>query len=127
VALADGDDDAHLAVLDFISGFREPLIVPITVIVESDYIVANRLGTRVEVALLKSIASGDFAVESCTRADLDRSIQIVEQYADSNVGVVDASIVAIAERLKITRILTLDARHFRMFRPRHCEAFELIP
>jgi predicted nucleic acid-binding protein len=40
---------------------------------------------------------------------------------------VDAIIVAIAERLNITRVLTLDVRDFRMFSPRHCAAFELLP
>jgi len=50
----------------------------------------------------------------------------VDQYTDSVLGLVDASIIALAERLRITRVLTLDQRHFRFVRPRHCAAFEVV-
>jgi predicted nucleic acid-binding protein len=40
---------------------------------------------------------------------------------------VDATVVAIAERLKIQRILTTDCRDFSLVRPRHCKEFELLP
>jgi hypothetical protein len=46
---------------------------------------------------------------------------------DSALGLVDVSIIALAERLRITRVLTLDQRHFRFVRPRHCAAFEVVP
>jgi hypothetical protein len=32
-----------------------------------------------------------------------------------------------AERLNITKILTIDRRHFSMFRPIHCDPFEILP
>lgn len=66
-------------------------------------------------------------LEHPTLADLARCIELIEQYADSAIGLVDASLVAIAERLRIRRVLTLDRRHFLMFRPRHCDAFEVVP
>jgi predicted nucleic acid-binding protein len=40
---------------------------------------------------------------------------------------VDALIVAIAERLNISRLLTLDRRDFQFIRPKHCTSFELLP
>ena len=51
----------------------------------------------------------------------------MSRYADARIDYVDCMIVALAERLGVTRILTLDQRHFRLFRPRHCPAFELLP
>lgn len=51
----------------------------------------------------------------------------MQQYADANLDFVDAIIAAIAERLNITRILTLDQRDFRLIRPHHCEAFDILP
>lgn len=39
----------------------------------------------------------------------------------------DARIVAIAERLNVTTIATMNHRDFTVVRPAHCEAFELIP
>jgi len=40
---------------------------------------------------------------------------------------VDAVIVAISERLRITRVLTLDRRDFSIMRPIHCDYFEILP
>jgi predicted nucleic acid-binding protein len=60
-------------------------------------------------------------------ADYTRAAEILERYADSRIDFVDCMIAAMAERLNITRILTLDQRHFRLFRPNHCDAFELLP
>ena len=48
-------------------------------------------------------------------------------YADNNIGAADASVVALAERLDTDLVLTLDRRHFSAIRPRHCEAFRLLP
>jgi len=62
-----------------------------------------------------------------TNEDFRRSFQLLETYSDVNIGFVDASLVAIAERLKISRILTTDRKHFSIIRPRHCHTFELLP
>jgi len=43
------------------------------------------------------------------------------------LGFVDASVVAIAERLKLRTLLTTDRRDFHRVKPRHIRAFELLP
>jgi uncharacterized protein len=53
--------------------------------------------------------------------------ELVRTYADLGLGGVDSSVIAIAERLGISTIATLDQRHFRVVRPRHVEVFDLIP
>ena len=53
--------------------------------------------------------------------------ELIEHYADFPVGGTDASLIAIAERLGITRIATLDRRHFSAVKPTHCPAFTLVP
>jgi len=42
-------------------------------------------------------------------------------------GFVDASVVAVAERLRLRVIATTDTRHFGAVRPRHTSSFELLP
>lgn len=49
----------------------------------------------------------------------------LEQYPD--IGLVDASIVAIAERFRMKAIATTDRRHFGPIRPRHVKALTLLP
>jgi predicted nucleic acid-binding protein len=43
------------------------------------------------------------------------------------LGLVDASIVAVAERLKVHAIATTDRRDFSLIRPSHVERFTLVP
>jgi predicted nucleic acid-binding protein len=40
---------------------------------------------------------------------------------------VDATIVTLAERLDIQKILTVDVRDFRTIRPKHCVYFDIVP
>ena len=111
----------------FLAADGEMLVVPITVLPELDYLLGTRLGVRAQLAALRSLRAGEFRLEAVHDADLIRCIELMEQYADSAIGLVDASIVAVAERLSIRRIVTFDRRHFAMFRPRHCDAFDLLP
>ncbi|MEV4320786.1 hypothetical protein AB0J37_00990 [Microbispora rosea] len=59
--------------------------------------------------------------------DLQRMSTLVETYASLPLGAVDASAVAVAERLGITEVATLDRRHFTVVRPLHTGAFMLLP
>lgn len=52
---------------------------------------------------------------------------VVDTYADLGLGPVDASVIAVAERLNVTTIATLSHRDFAVVRPADCEAFELLP
>jgi predicted nucleic acid-binding protein len=62
-----------------------------------------------------------------TLEDLNRMATLVQIYGDLPLGTVDASLVAMAERLNITEIATLDRRHFTVVKPQHVDAFTLIP
>lgn len=53
--------------------------------------------------------------------------ELIATYADLRLGGTDASLIAISERLGIMRVATLNHRHFRTVRPKHCDAFELLP
>ena len=125
-ALADADDPWHEQVVNYATSTNEILVVPVTVLPEIDYLITRNLGTQASIAVLQEIAAGAFRLEVVTAEDVARAIDVVKQYADSDIGLVDASIVAMAERLNITRIMTRD-QHFRMFRPRHHPFFELMP
>ena len=58
--------------------------------------------------------------------DYERMAELVEVYADFPLGTTDAAVVAVAERLGIAEIATLDRRHFHAVRPRHVGGFELL-
>jgi predicted nucleic acid-binding protein len=102
-------------------------VVPTLVITEAAYLIAARLGTEAEVRFLGDLATGAFAVEPVDPADWLRIAELVSRYRDLPLGTVDASVVAAAERLGILEVATVDRRHFSVVRPRHVEAFTLLP
>ena len=77
--------------------------------------------------MLFSLAGGELILEPVDAADLERIAELVGAYRDLPLGTVDASVVAVAERRGITTVATLDRRHFSVVRPRHVDAFELVP
>jgi hypothetical protein len=55
-------------------------------------------------------------------------VTIAERYADNQLGLADASLVALANRPETIEIATLDERHFRAVRPLGDDgAFRLVP
>lgn len=56
-----------------------------------------------------------------------RMAALVRQYADLKLGGTDAAVIATAERLGITRVATVDRRHFTVVRPKHVASFALLP
>jgi uncharacterized protein len=102
-------------------------VVPVLVITEAAYLIAARLGTDAEVRFLGDLAAGAFTVEPVVPADWLRIAELVGRYRDLPLGTVDASVVATAERLGVTEVATVDRRHFGVVRPRHTEAFTLLP
>jgi len=96
-------------------------------VTEVCYLTATRLGPESEAAFLDSLASGELTLEPTITRDLARMAELVRRYGDFPLGAVDASVVAVAERLDVADIATIDHRHFRAVRPVHRRAFNLLP
>lgn len=124
-ALADTDDRWHRRCRDWLRVNREPLLAPTTVIPEAAYLVRARLGPGAELKLARALARGEIALEHPTRADLDRTAAIIQAHPE--VGLVDASVMAIAERLKVAAIATTDRRHFELLRAARRAACDFVP
>ena len=96
-------------------------------IVESSWLIESRLGSATESDFVRAINAGELERVDLTDEDWARVVELLGTYRDLGLGLVDASLVAVAERLGITQLATLDQRHFRAVRPSHVDAFELIP
>jgi len=126
-AMADRDDRWHERVKAYLLTQTDILIVPVTVLPEICYLLNTYISQDAEKSFVITLLQGEMKVENLTTEDLRRTLNLLEQYADANIGLVDATLVAVAERLKIQRILTTDRRHFSLIRPRHYSHFELLP
>jgi uncharacterized protein len=127
LAALDAADPDHPSCAQLIEETSENLVVPVLVLSELDYWCGERLTTDVWPAFLEDVLNGAYGVESTTQGDLERCRELQRTYADLNVGVVDASVLALAERLGEGKLATLDHRHFATMRPRHVRALELLP
>ncbi len=127
VAAANRKDTHHTASVAALAAARPPRLVPGLVIAEVSYLLARDANPTVEAEFLRSFATGFLALADIIVADLDRSAELVEQYADLPLGATDACLVALTERLGIVELATLDRRHFSVVRPRHIARLDLIP
>lgn len=125
-ALADRRDRHHRAAAA-VFALPDPKMVPEPIVVETDQMILSHLGVAAEIAFLRALGEGTFAIEGPTAVDRRRALELVETYRDAELGYVDATTIALAERLKDRRIATLDRRDFTLVRPRHIEAFEIVP
>lgn len=128
LAAADADDRWNDRAADVLTTRRaNELIVPAPVAAETSWMIGSRLGSSTEAAFVASIAAGDLAVVELSPEDWVRCAELIGTYADLRLGLVDASVIAVAERFGLTTVATIDRRDFLVVRPRHCEAFDLIP
>ncbi len=125
--MLDARDDSHLACAELLATVRGSRIVPAPVLVEVDHLASRELGREAFPALLDEIRRGAFVVEPLLDTDYERVSQLTRAYADLRVGFVDAAVLAVVERLRETKLATLDHRHFGVMRPRHLDALTLLP
>jgi hypothetical protein len=123
----DRGDKDHKRCRTLIEEADESLVLPSPVLPEVDYLVSERLGGGSMVALMRDIEAGAYLVEDLIPEDYVRIRQVLDRYADQDIGFVDAAVLAVVERYGERKLATLDRRHFSILRPRHIEALELLP
>ncbi len=127
MASVDIKDENYGCILDIIVDLKEVLVLPTTVLPEVCHLLTSRLGYPTTKQVLTELFNSNVIIEGINKTDLKRVTEILSQYADSELDFVDATIVAIAERMNITKILTLDKHIFSIINPQHCTAFEIFP
>ena len=126
-ALYDAADANHTAVKHALAKERGAIVLPAAILAEVDYLLREFLGTNAELAFLDSILSGAFTLEPPERVDLLRARDLILRYRNLDLGLSDSAVIATAERLGISRILTVDQRHFRAVVSVKGEPFVLLP
>jgi uncharacterized protein len=126
-ALVDAGDAWHERVVEWWRANREQVVVPVCVLPEVCYLLHTRISQQAESAFIRAVAKGEFVVEPLEPADITRAAMLVGKYADLELGFVDATVIATAERLDATEVLTTDRRHFSAVRPHHVGALRLSP
>jgi hypothetical protein len=116
LALLDADDRHHGTMRAIFEADPDQWVLPWAILPEVDYLVAAHVGARAQALWLADLAAGAFAVEWGQQADLDAAHRLDRRYRALRLGLVDATVIAVAERLRADAIATLDVRHFAAVR-----------
>lgn len=112
LALLDANDRHHAVMLEIYDRDPGAWVLPWAILPEIDYLLATHVSPRAEEAFLADLASGSFVVEWADDQDLRSAERIARRYRSLRLGLVDAAVMAIAERRRAAAIATLDVKHF---------------
>jgi predicted nucleic acid-binding protein len=127
LAALDRDDPDHEVCTALFEDAEEELLVPGLVLPELDYW-CSKLGLQTAwITFLEDVEQGAWRLVWPATTDLRRARELEQQYMSLGLGIVDSSIIALAERLNEPKVATLDTRHFPAVRPVHATALHLLP
>lgn len=127
LAAIDSSQRHHRQAAAALRGARGPLLLSPFVLAELDYLLATKVGPQAELALLAEVGRSAYRLEPFEAADIAIAAEVIDTYADLEVGLADASIVVLSRRHEVLDLLTLDERHFRTLRGSADRSFRLLP
>src|SRR5437879_1871533 len=122
VALFDGDDDYHNRAVEFLRNSRSHLVTNLPVLTEAAFLL--RFSGEAQRALLWW-AHDSLEIDRGTAADLQRIVALLEKYSDMPADFADVSLVALAERLNVSRVASVDS-DFAVYRLADKRRFENV-
>ena len=127
VAYMNSSDDHHEVVARWVDQVEDDLVTTPLIVAEADHLVGRRGGARALSALHTDLAAGAYLVEWWSGA-MAAAVDVARRYIDTGLGLADASLVVLAQRIGTVDIGTLDERHFRTLRPlTGGQAFRILP
>jgi predicted nucleic acid-binding protein len=125
VALLDPSDTARDACRRCLGELeRADLVTTEAVVTEAMYLLS--FSARAQAALQSLLATGKPRIEQIAPGDRERAAELIERYASLPMDYADCTLVLLAERLKVTRVFTLDVRDFSIYRVRRAR-FRIVP
>jgi len=123
----DASQTHHRAAAAALRQAEAPRFLSPFVLAELDYLLATRVSRPAEQAVLGQVADGVYQLESFDGGDIARANEILDLYADLDLGLADASLIVLSERHRLVDLLTLDERHFRAVRGPGGKPFRILP
>lgn len=112
VALIDADDRHHAALRYVFESDPGSWVLPWTILPEVDYLLLKYLGPRVARAFVEDLSEGRWIIDWEGPDDLQRASALCSTFPSLDLGLVDALVIATAERLRAAAIATLNLRDF---------------
>lgn len=116
LAAANRRDQAHTLAVALVTELGRDLLVPSPVLVEVDHLLRSRIGPSAARAFLAAMVSGEHTVVFSSPGLFRAAVAIDRRFADLDLGLADASVMALAEREGLP-VLTFDFEDFRATTP----------
>lgn len=127
LAAIDASQTHHRAAAAALRQAEAPRLLSPFVLAELDYLLATRVSRNSARLLLGQVADGVYQLESFDAGDIARATEVLDLYADLDLGLADASLIVLSERHDVLDLLTLDERHFRAVRGTGGKPFRVLP
>jgi predicted nucleic acid-binding protein len=126
IAVFNRNDDYYAECVRLYRTLARPFYTTLAVLAEAMYTLGVRAGWHGQELLWKMILHGDLVLEHPSPTDIVRMSELMHKYSDRPMDFADASLVALAERLSLDRIFTVDRRDFSTYRLHGKKAFTVI-
>lgn len=126
VAVLNRNDDYYAECVRLFRALSRPFYTTLPVLGEAMYLLGKRVGWSAQEGLWKLVLHGDLLLEHPSPSELVHMSELMSKYSDRPMDFADASLVALAERLSLTRIFTVDRSDFSTYRLRGKKAFTVI-
>ena len=127
VALINRNDPNHTKCINAIKQLpSEPLLTTWPCLTEAMYLLHRVRGYQAQAVLWRMRAEGKLTLHNVSPDEVDRMATLMDKYQDKPMDLADASLVATAEKLGISRIFTLDS-DFHIYRMSDGSAFTIVP
>jgi predicted nucleic acid-binding protein len=125
VALIDSGDAHHASCVGALRRIADPLITVWPAFTEAMYLL--RESWQGQRALWSRLETDALQLAVLDSGDAGRMRELMEKYRHLPMDLADAALVRVAERDDITRVFTLDRRHFSLYRPGRRRRFAIFP
>lgn len=112
IALLDRSDHWHAACVEALGAIRSPLVTVWPALTEAMHLLSET--PRGQEALFEMIEDDALGLASLDDGDLARMKALMRKYRDLPMDFADAALVRVAERERLTHILSFD-RRFRAY------------
>jgi predicted nucleic acid-binding protein len=125
IAILDSRDPEHEACVATLRTLRDSLVTVWPAFTEAMYLLGG--SWRAQKALWSRVEMGALVLAPLDETDAPRMRELMEKYRDLPMDLADAALVRVAEREALTRIFTLDRKHFAIYRPGRRRRFSILP
>ncbi|WP_300008891.1 PIN domain-containing protein [Pseudonocardia sp.] len=113
------DQHRHRECAEALEAAPSPLVLSPFVLAELDYLIGKLAGVDAQLALLDEVSRGVYELAAFSAYEVGLARRIADTYRDLRIGLADASVVVLSNRLSDRDVLTVDERHFRVLAGDH--------